>query len=49
MSKQLTLSASIAVLSMAAFAMVASFGFTPRADVEQAAVKAPLFELTISR
>ena len=49
MSKQLTLSASLAVLSMAAFAMVASLGGTPRSEVTQTAAKAPLFELTIGR
>ncbi|MEZ5680543.1 MAG: hypothetical protein R3E14_04525 [Erythrobacter sp.] len=49
MSKQLTLSASIAVLSMAAFATVASFGTMARPDATQETGKAPLFELTIGR
>ena len=49
MSKQLTLSASLAVLSMAAFAMVASFGIMPKGDATHAAGKAPLFDLTIGR
>ena len=49
MSKQLTLSASVAVLSMAAFAMIATFGMTPKDDASYAAGKAPLFELTVGR
>lgn len=49
MSKQLTLSATLAVLSMGAFAMVASFGVMPKGEATHTAGKAPLFDLTIGR
>lgn len=49
MSKQLTLSASLAVLSMAAFAMIASLGMTPKADATRTAANAPLFDFTVGR
>ena len=49
MSKQLTLSATLAVLSMAAFAIAASIGFSPKDDATQVAAKAPLFDLTVGR
>ena len=49
MSRQLTISASIAVLSMAAFAMVASFGAMQSKDESRVAASAPLATLTIGR
>lgn len=49
MSKQLTLSASLAVLSMAAFAIVATIGSAPKDDATAAVATAPLFDLTVGR
>ena len=49
MSKQLTLSAVAAVLSMAAFALVAGFGDFSVDHREQLAGNAPLLELSASR
>ena len=46
MSKQLTLSAVAAVLSMAAFALAAGFGDLSATHHDQLAGHAPLLELT---
>ena len=49
MSKQLTFSAIVAVLSMAAFALAVSMGDVAAIDGANFAAHSPLVELTVSR
>ncbi|MEX0342741.1 MAG: hypothetical protein AB3N06_09145 [Erythrobacter sp.] len=49
MSKQLTLSATAAILAMTAFALATSFGGNPVDQRSQMATSAPLAELAATR